>query len=71
MEFEEYFYNVWNTFPVSVISDEYYTKNEELFEAVTFELFEYNQNSGGNMPSSLASVVLQKVFGNIQNFGLR
>lgn len=71
MEFEEYFFNVWNTFPDSVISDEYYAKNQELLEAITYEFFEYNENSRGGLCPELASSVLQKMFSNVLNFGIR
>jgi hypothetical protein len=70
MEFEQYFYEVWNTFPQSIVSDEYYSKNQELLEAITFDMFQYNENTGTLGPR-LASVCLQNIFSNILNFGMR
>lgn len=70
MDFEQYFFDVWNTFPQSIVSDEYYSKNQELFEAITYDMFKYNEMSGTLNPK-LASITLQNMFSNILNFGLR
>jgi|LakMenE18May11ns_1017448.scaffolds.fasta_scaffold7316236_1 hypothetical protein len=70
MEFEEYYLEVWNTMPESIVSDEYFRKNEELFDAITYEFYQYNEMSGSFKPY-LASVAIQKVFGSMLAYGIR
>lgn len=71
MEFEEYYYDIWNTMPESVVTDEYYDKNQELFEAITYEFYQFNEMSGGRLCPNLASTVIQKVFGSMLAYGIR
>lgn len=71
MEFEEYYYDIWNTMPESIVTDDYYNKNQELFEAITFEFYQYNEMSEGKLSPAIASTVIQKVFGSMLSHGLQ
>jgi hypothetical protein len=70
MEYTDYFYQVWNNLSENIVSEEYYTKNEDLFGAITFDMFQYNQHCDC-LPPFLAKVSLEKIFGNILVNGLR
>jgi len=70
MEYTDYFYQVWNNLSENIVSEEYYTKNEDLFGAITFDMFQYNQHCDC-LPPFLAKMSLEKIFGNILVNGLR
>lgn len=70
MIFEDYFYEVWNQMPDSVITEEYYNKNEELFEAITYDFFHYNERSG-SLPPFVARFVIQQIVNNSLILGIR
>jgi hypothetical protein len=70
MEYTDYFYKVWNNLSENIVSEEYYTKNEDLFGAITFDMFQYNQDCNC-LPPFLAKASLEKIFGNILVNGLR
>lgn len=70
MEYTDYFYQVWNNLSENIVSEEYYTKNEDLFGAITFDMFQYNQDCDC-LPPFLAKASLEKIFGNILVNGLR
>lgn len=70
MEYTDYFYKVWNNLSENIVSEEYYTKNEDLFGAITFDMFQYNQDCDC-LPPFLAKASLEKIFGNILVNGIR
>lgn len=70
MEYEEYFYDCWNYMPESIITDEYYDKNKELFDAITYDFYKYNESSGAISPQ-MACTLLQRVFSNMLLYGIR
>lgn len=70
MIFEDYFYEVWNEMPDSIITEEYYNKNEALFEAITYDFFHYNEQTNG-LPSYLARFVIQQIVNNSLILGIR
>ncbi len=70
MIFEDYFYEVWNEMPDSIITEEYYNKNEALFEAITYDFFYYNEQTN-NLPSHVARFVIQQIVNNSLVLGIR
>lgn len=70
MSSEEYFHTCWNWMPEEVVSDEYWEKNEELFTAITNDMYFLHKQSN-NFPPEQARVVLQAIFTNFLKFGLR
>lgn len=70
MEYTDYFFQVWNNLPEDIVSEEYYTKNEDLFGAITYDMFHYNENCGC-LPPHLAKTAIEKIFGNILLNGIR
>jgi len=71
MEEENYFYELWNNMPESVVTEEYYAKNQELFQEITSEFHLYNEKSGGSLPPDLARFILERVIENMIIFGIR
>lgn len=70
LEYEEYFYDVWNTMEESIVSDEYYSKNEDLFQSLTYDLY-YQNTKSLDVPPSVARVIIRSFCENIATFGLR
>jgi hypothetical protein len=71
MNEEEYFYYLWNEMPDTVVTEEYFTKNQDLFQELTNEFYNYNERSEGSLPPHLARFVLEKVVENMLIFGIR
>jgi hypothetical protein len=69
-DYTNYFYQVWNNLPESIVSEEYYAKNEDLFGAITFDMYQYDQQCNC-LPPFLAEAAIQRIFGNILVNGLR
>jgi len=70
MEYNEYFYDCWNEMPSSIITDEYYDKNQELLDSITYDFYTYNEASG-SIPPRMACTLLQRVFSNMLLYGIR
>jgi hypothetical protein len=70
MIYEEYFHDVWNEMPESLITEEYYSKNEEMFQAVTYDFYNYYRN-GGNLPPAVASFAIQQMVSGLLSWGIR
>ena len=70
MSYEEYYYQVWNWMQESLISDEYYEKNKELFDAITYDLYQEYNISGAPNPY-IGNLSIRIVFSNLQNIGIR
>lgn len=70
MNYEEYYYEVWNWIQPSLISDEYFDKNRELFEAITYDLFQEYSQAGAPNPY-IANLMIRITFANLQNIGIR
>lgn len=71
MDEEQYFYYLWNEMPESIVTEEYFTKNQELFQEITNEFYLYNEKSGGALPPSLARFIIERVVENMIIFGIR
>jgi len=65
-----YFIDVFDTLSETVITDEYYDKNEELFVVISEMFFDINERTG-KMPPEMARRVLEGIFSNILKYGLR
>ena len=70
MDFTDYFYLVWNDMPETIVTEEYYEKNQELFEAITFDFFQYHSD-GGNFPPVLAKFAIERMVSNTLSWGIR
>tara|TARA_R110000772_G_scaffold59348_7_gene134394 strand:- start:1342 stop:1617 length:276 start_codon:yes stop_codon:yes gene_type:complete len=66
----KYFLDIFNTISETVITDEYYDKNEELFGVITEIFFDINERTG-SMPPAMARRILEGIFSNILKHGLR
>ena len=72
MTFEQYQMDVWNGLPVSVVSDEYYDKNSELFENIIYEFYRLNEKyDGKKFTQNEAVKSIEVVFSGILKVGLR
>lgn len=70
MREHRYFIDIFDTISESVVTDEYYDKNQELFAVITDVLFDINERSG-KIPPELARKVIEGVFSSIQKIGIR
>jgi hypothetical protein len=68
---EEYFYKIFNTISESVISDEYFDKNDRLLSSISSSLYDINQMTGGTIPPEIGRRIIEEVFSNILKHGLR
>jgi hypothetical protein len=72
MNFEQYEMDVWNGLPTSVVSEEYYDKNSELFQSIIYEFYRlYDKYDGRKYTVNEAIKSIEVVFSNILNLGLR
>lgn len=72
MTFEQYQMDVWNGLPTSVVSDEYYDKNSELFENIIYEFFRLNEKYDGlKFTQNEAIKSIEVIFSGILKVGLR
>ena len=72
MTFEQYQMDVWNGLPTSVVSDEYYDKNSELFENIIYEFFRLNEKyDGRKFTQNEAIKSIEVIFSGILKVGLR
>jgi hypothetical protein len=72
MNFEQYEMDVWNGLPTSVVSEEYYDKNSELFQSIIYEFYRlYDKYDGRKFTVNEAIKSIEVVFSNILNLGLR
>lgn len=72
MNFEQYEMDVWNGLPTSVVSDEYYDKNSELFQSIIYEFYRlYDKYDGRKYTVNEAIKSIEVVFSGILKFGLR
>lgn len=68
---EEYFYKIFNTISESVISDEYFDKNDRLLSSISSSLYDINQITGGSIPPETGRRIIEEVFSNILKYGIR
>lgn len=68
---EEYFYKIFNTISESVISDEYFDKNDRLLSSISSSLYDINQMTRGSIPPELGRRIIEEVFSNILKHGIR
>lgn len=66
----EYWVELFNEFPESIISDEQYERNKDLLEQISDD-FSHMHNISGNFPAKKAKKILEIIFSNIQKFGYR
>lgn len=72
MTFEQYQMDVWNGLPTSVVSDEYYDKNSELFENIIYEFYRLNEKyDGKKFTQNEAIKSIEVIFSGILKVGLR
>lgn len=72
MTFEQYQMDVWNGLPTSVVSDEYYDKNSELFENIIYEFYRLNEKyDGRKFTQNEAIKSIEVIFSGILKVGLR
>ncbi len=72
MNFEQYQMDVWNGLPNSVVSDEYYDKNSELFQSIIYEFYRlYDKYDGRKYTVNEAIKSIEVIFSGILKFGLR
>jgi hypothetical protein len=72
MNFDQYQMDVWNGLPISVVSDEYYDKNSELFQSIIYEFYRlYDKYDGRKYTVSETIKSIEVVFSGILKFGLR
>lgn len=72
MTFEQYQMDVWNGLPTSVVSDEYYDKNSELFENIIYEFFRLNEKYDGKKFTQYEAIKsIEVIFSGILKVGLR
>lgn len=70
MEYEDYRLDLWIDMPKDIISDEYYTRNRELMDRITYDMYRLHSNLG-SFPPKIARAVMGSVFGSIKDIGLR
>lgn len=70
MNYEDYFVECWNSISDTVVSDEYYARNETLMNSIT-EDFYYIHDKSGRFPPEVAKSVIIAIFSNISNIGVR
>lgn len=72
MTFEQYQMDIWNGLPNSVVSDEYYSKNSELFENIIYEFYRLNEKYDGYKFSQNEAIKsIEVIFSAILKVGLR
>jgi hypothetical protein len=70
MDYADYFHATWNEISESIVTEEYYDKNQELFEAVTFDFFQFHSD-GGNFPPVLAKFAIERMISGMLCWGIR
>lgn len=70
MEYEDYFFECWNHIDESIVSDEYYDRNQELLSAITYDLF-YLYDKSNAIPPAVARQILKNFCTNLTKFGIR
>lgn len=70
MDFEVYNIEVWRDMPRDIISDEYYDRNRELLDRVTYDVYRLDQRLG-SLPPNIARVVIGSIFGAVKDIGIR
>jgi hypothetical protein len=68
---EEYFYKIFNTISESIITDEYFDKNDKLLSSISSSLYDINIITEGKMPPELGRRVIEEVFSNVFKHGIR
>lgn len=72
MTFEQYQMDIWNGLPNSVVSDEYYSKNSELFDNIIYEFYRLNEKYDGYKFSQNEAIKsIEVIFSGILKVGLR
>lgn len=70
MDFTNYNYQVWLEMPKDIISEDYWARNQDLLEEITYDLFRLHENTNA-YPPAMARVIIGTIFGKIRSFGLR
>lgn len=70
MEFELYNIEVWRDMPKDIVSDDYYRRNQDLLERITYDIYRLNENLG-SVPPNVARVIIGATFGAIKDIGIR
>jgi hypothetical protein len=70
MEFELYNIEVWRDMPKDIISDDYYIRNKDLMDRITYDIYRLNENLG-SLPPRIAKVIIGSTFGAIKDIGVR
>lgn len=70
MDFQEYFYEVWQNLSFSVVSNEYRQRNLELIESVTYDLYRLHDQNG-RLDIDLSRVILTGFFTSLSKIGVK
>lgn len=80
LNFDEYFYSVWELVPHEIVNAYMYERNRELIKEMTFGLWEIYKNTikiddydfiSSEMSTERAAKILTRVFESVKNIGLR
>lgn len=66
----EYWAKIFNEFPESIVSNEFYDRNKDLLEQISDDFCDMDDRTE-DFPPAKAKKVLEIVFSNIQKFGYR
>lgn len=70
MDFQEYFYEVWSELSFRVVSDEYRSRNSELIESVTYDLYRLHDQNG-RLDIDLSRAILSNFFTSLSKIGVK
>jgi len=70
LEQDEYYYEVWESMPIDIVSNDYRIRNKNLITEMTYDLYRINDMMG-SMPPKLARAVLASFFGKVMELGIR
>lgn len=80
LNFDDYFYDVWDKVPHEVVDDRAYTRNLELIREMTFGLWDIYKNTctiddygfiKTEMSTDRAAKIMTNIFENVKKIGIR
>lgn len=80
LSFDDYFYNVWELVPYTIVNEYTYDRNRDLIKEMTFGLWEIYKNTfkiddyefmTSEMSTERAAKILTRVFESVQKLGIR
>lgn len=68
---ENYFYEIMDSIPEEVLSDDFYDRNADLVNSISNSLCDINEMTSGKLPPNLGHKVMIAFFANLKIHGLR